>query len=87
MGYMNPGTSGIIGENSYVPEEPEEKPAAKMRGLGDLVHKVFEKVGVVKAVKKVSGGRDCGCARRQDALNRAVPFHRKPSDSETGGAT
>lgn len=70
MGYMTPGKSGIMGEKIN-PSPPAPK---KMRGLGDLVKKVFEKVGVEVAVKKISKGKDCGCKRRQELLNKAVPF-------------
>jgi hypothetical protein len=44
-----------------------------MRGLGDLVERVAEKTGVKAVVEKVAG-KDCGCGRRRDKLNKAVPF-------------
>ena len=77
MGYMTPGTSGIV-DNQPAPQPP--KPP-KMRGLGDLVHWVFAKFGVEVAVKKITKGKDCGCKARQEALNRAVPFY-KGEDNE-----
>ncbi len=70
MGYMQAGTSGIVGEDRH-PVEEREMP---MRGLGDLVHKVLEKTGVTKVVKRATKGKDCGCAARRKALNKAVPF-------------
>ena len=43
------------------------------RGVGDKVANFFKKMGVEKAVKAVSGGRDCGCGKRRAALNKALP--------------
>lgn len=39
----------------------------KMRGLGDVVAKVASAVGI-----KAKNG--CGCKKRQEALNKLVPF-------------
>jgi len=80
MGYMQPGTKGIVGEarDYYVAAQPQ--PKKRMRGLGDLVHKVFKAVGIQKAVKTATKGRDCGCARRQEMLNRAFPFGKGEGD-------
>lgn len=76
MGYMQPGTGGIMRETRPAPAPPQRK----VRGLGDLVHYALKAVGIEKAVKKVAGERDCGCARRREALNRAVPIG-KPDGS------
>ena len=46
------------------------------RGLGDTVQKISKAVGadkVAKAFEKVTG-KDCGCNKRKDALNRAFPY-------------
>ena len=51
----------------------EPTPPPSMRGLGDLVERVAEKTGVKAVVEKVAG-KDCGCGRRRDKLNKAVPF-------------
>ena len=47
-----------------------------MKGLGDAVEKVTKATGVKYVVDKVSKatGKDCGCARRRDSLNRQFPF-------------
>jgi len=71
MGYMTPGTSGLINENREEDYADERK---KMRGLGDLLAWCFRKIGIEVAVKKISRGKDCGCKKRQEALNKAVPF-------------
>ena len=44
-----------------------------MRGLGDLVERVTEKTGIKSLVEKVTG-KDCGCNKRRDILNKLVPF-------------
>ena len=73
MSYMTPGNSGILEE----PPAPQPPKPRKMRGLGDLVHWAFAKVGIEVAVKKITKGKDCGCKARQEALNRAVPFYKE----------
>lgn len=73
MGYMQPGTEGIVGEQRHQVAAPVEDDG-KIRGLGDLVHTVLKAVGIDKAVKKATKGKDCGCAARRRALNAAVPF-------------
>ena len=51
-------------------------PPAKMRGLGDLVETVTKKTGIKAAVDFISKktGKDCGCAKRRDKLNKIAPF-------------
>jgi hypothetical protein len=46
------------------------------RGAGDLVEKVARFTGIKAAVKAVerATGKPCGCAGRQAALNREIPF-------------
>jgi len=54
-------------------------PARKYRGLGDLVAAVAQPIA--RAVDRVAGTdiKHCpGCAKRQGALNRAVPFAAHP---------
>jgi len=52
---------------------PEAVAAAPMRGLGDLVAKFAEPIGKIIGLDKSK----CGCAKRQDALNRLLPFTRR----------
>lgn len=53
-------------------------------GLGDVVEVVTRKTGVKAAVEAVATrlGRDCGCKKRKDALNRMVPFRNRRTDDE-----
>lgn len=44
-----------------------------MRGFGDLVEVITERTGIKKAVEKVAG-KDCGCGKRRDRLNKLLPF-------------
>ncbi|WP_287019908.1 hypothetical protein [Herbaspirillum sp.] len=74
MGYMQPGTEGVMERTRHQEPEPEPEYTGPMRGLGDMVHKVLEKTGVAKVVKRAAKGKDCGCAARRKALNKAVPF-------------
>jgi hypothetical protein len=48
----------------------------KSKGLGDTIEKVTKATGIKKVVDAVSEatGKDCGCAKRRDALNRAFPY-------------
>lgn len=43
------------------------------RGLGDTIAKFTHATGIDKAVKAVAG-ENCGCAKRQAAMNDAVPY-------------
>jgi hypothetical protein len=49
----------------------------KSKGLGDTVAKITKATGIKKVVEKVSKavGKDCGCAKRQDTLNRLFPYN------------
>lgn len=48
----------------------------KSKGLGDSVEKFTKATGIKKVVKKVSEatGKDCGCGKRKDTLNRIFPY-------------
>jgi len=48
----------------------------KSKGLGDTLEKITTATGVKKVVEKVSQavGKDCGCKKRKDALNRMFPY-------------
>ena len=52
-------------------ENGVELPKEEMKGLGDLVAKVIKKTTGIEAKE------DCGCKKRQAALNKWVPFHKK----------
>jgi len=58
------------------------KQLKKMDGLGDAVEAVAEATGIKKIVETVAKatGRDCGCGRRKEALNRLVPFKKENGD-------
>ena len=50
----------------------------KSKGLGDTIEKITKATGIKKVVDKVSEitGKDCGCAKRQDNLNRLFPYNK-----------
>jgi len=49
----------------------------KSKGLGDTVAKITKVTGIKKVVDTVSKatGKDCGCGKRQDTLNRLFPYN------------
>jgi len=50
----------------------------KSRGLGDSIEKFTKSTGIKKVVDTVAKatGKDCGCGKRRDALNRAFPYNK-----------
>ncbi len=46
------------------------------RGLGDTVEKITEVTGIKRVVEKVSKvtGKDCGCKKRKEKLNKMFPY-------------
>lgn len=48
----------------------------KSKGLGDSVDKITTVTGIKKVVDTVSKatGKECGCAKRKDTLNRMFPY-------------
>jgi hypothetical protein len=46
------------------------------RGLGDSIEKFTTKTGIKKAVDVIAKatGKDCGCNKRKDTLNRVFPY-------------
>jgi len=48
----------------------------KSKGLGDTIEKITKATGIKKVVDKVSkaAGKDCGCAKRKETLNRFFPY-------------
>tara|TARA_R100000655_G_scaffold48166_1_gene85549 strand:+ start:222 stop:494 length:273 start_codon:yes stop_codon:yes gene_type:complete len=63
------GSTPTVYANGKPPKPPEEEDK-KVRGLGDLVARGLEKIGI----RKKPG---CGCHKRQKALNKMVPFSRR----------
>ena len=64
-----------------IPEPEPEAPAEVkgMSGLSDLVDKITTKTGIKAVVDKIAKatGKDCGCNKRRDILNRLVPFKKE----------
>jgi len=48
----------------------------KPKGLGDVIENITVKTGIKTVVEKTVG-KDCGCAKRRDNLNRMFPFEKK----------
>jgi hypothetical protein len=51
----------------------------KSRGLGDSIANFTKATGIKKVVDTVAKatGKDCGCGKRKDALNRVFPYDNK----------
>lgn len=51
----------------------------KSKGLGDTIEKITTVTGIKKVAETISKvtGKDCGCGKRKDALNRAFPYDNK----------
>ena len=49
----------------------------KSKGLGDSIEKFTKATGIKKVVDTVSKkvGKDCGCDKRKDTLNRLFPYN------------
>ena len=50
----------------------------KSKGLGDTIEKITKVTGIKRVVDKVSKatGKDCGCKKNRDTLNRIFPYDR-----------
>tara|TARA_B110000977_G_scaffold182953_1_gene245119 strand:- start:3507 stop:3671 length:165 start_codon:yes stop_codon:yes gene_type:complete len=46
------------------------------KGLGDTIEKFTKATGIKQIVEKISKatGKDCGCSKRKDSLNKAFPY-------------
>jgi len=49
------------------------------KGLGDSVEKLTKATGIDKVAKVITKvtGKDCGCGKRKDTLNRAFPYNKE----------
>lgn len=48
----------------------------KSKGLGDTIEKITTVTGIKKVVDDISQstGKDCGCKKRKDKLNKMFPY-------------
>ena len=55
-----------------------------IKGLGDLIETVTTFTGIKAATEAVSKatGKDCGCAKRRDALNERFPFGKENDNAD-----
>ena len=53
----------------------------KSKGLGDTIEKITKATGIKKAVDTVAKatGKDCGCNKRKQTLNRMFPYNPRGS--------
>jgi hypothetical protein len=52
---------------------------SESKGLGDTIAKITHFFGIDVLAKKVAKlfGKDCGCERRRNTLNKKVPYKNK----------
>tara|TARA_R110002050_G_C8498368_1_gene475313 strand:- start:43 stop:231 length:189 start_codon:yes stop_codon:yes gene_type:complete len=48
----------------------------RSKGFGDTVEKFTKATGIKQVVDTIAKatGKDCGCSKRKDSLNRAFPY-------------
>ena len=66
------------GQAALISPQPKPKTVSKpvpMRGLGDLVAKIADPIAKAVGIDKAK----CGCAKRQETLNKLLPFQRQDS--------
>ena len=53
----------------------------KSKGLGDTIEKITKATGIKKVVDGVNKvtGKDCGCSKRKNTLNRLFPYNPRGS--------
>ena len=51
----------------------------KSKGLGDTIQKFTKATGIKTVVDKISKatGKDCGCNKKKDKLNKLFPYNYK----------
>lgn len=56
----------------------------KSKGLGDTIEKITTYTGIKKVAETVSKvtGKDCGCNKRRDTLNRMFPYQNNNDNKE-----
>ena len=67
---------GLPVHEAYLKFIRENQPKAESRGLGDTVAKITHDTGLDKlsALYTKITGKPCGCASRQEALNKLFPY-------------
>lgn len=76
--------------SEYLPKNPKVRQGfaewnvrRQSRGLGDTVAKVAHAVGITpERIERITG-KPCGCGKRQEALNKLIPYATKP-ESRSG---
>ena len=46
------------------------------KGLGDTIEKITTATGIKKVIHKIAG-KDCGCNKRKNTLNKVFPYKNK----------
>ena len=78
-----------MSNEEQIPPKPKDKRTKRYKewvaryessssGVGDTVEKITKATGIKKIVETVNKatGKDCGCAKRKDTLNRLFPYNK-----------
>ena len=49
----------------------------RKEGLGDTIEAITQATGIKKIVDWFANGKDCGCEKRRELLNKLVPYKRR----------
>ena len=62
-------------------KKPKKKSKKKSKGIGDSIEKITKATGV-KAIVEAVAGKDCGCNKRKEWLNKKFPYAKQMSESD-----
>jgi len=69
----------ILGENIHQYKNKRLKhKKMKSKGLGDTIEKLTKATGIKKLVELATNGKDCGCDKRKEYLNKLWSYNYKP---------
>lgn len=75
--------------NDQLEEGPESMNDFQIKGLGDMVESLLQKVGVNDSMMgKITGGLSsggCGCSKRKSFLNKILPFMKNQDEKKEDG--
>ena len=49
-----------------------------LKGLGNTIENITKATGIKKIVELFADGKDCGCDKRKETLNKLFPYKRQP---------
>lgn len=68
----------ILGKNIHLYNNKRLKYMNRSNGFGDTIERITEATGIKSLVDSLTGGKDCGCDKRKELLNRLWTYKYKP---------